>query len=110
MLRVKPVHCGFVFSIRIGDLRPNEFILLTCWACKAGATVDAVCHRPTHHTDQVAGTTHALPDLWKSRRHGLVHFPGGVAHERGAEGRLKVAPTPDWDGASESSGPLGLSR
>ena len=33
------MHRGFVFSIRIGDLRPNEFILMTCRACKVARRV-----------------------------------------------------------------------
>lgn len=39
MLRAKPVHRGFKFSIRIADLGPSEFVLMTCKACQASQRV-----------------------------------------------------------------------
>jgi hypothetical protein len=33
MLRTIPVMRGFKFAVRISDLRPEEFVLMTCNSC-----------------------------------------------------------------------------
>jgi hypothetical protein len=39
MLRAKPVVKGFNFTVRISDLRPAEFLLMTCRTCSAARRV-----------------------------------------------------------------------
>jgi hypothetical protein len=39
MLRTRPVIRGFKFAVRIADLRPDEFVLMTCKGCGAARRV-----------------------------------------------------------------------